>query len=515
MDPVRLIAFGLISAFVLLTILRFVVAPLDRFDEGVTVLKGMLVSLGEMPYRDFWTSYGPLDSYILGAVFKVFGTDVLVERLLAAAIAIAFACVSYWFLTRLGLARPMRFLMTGMLALVPISIPDVVPAVIADMTGIAVFGLFFLWLERPRRSLVFWGGVLTGLVSFTRPEFVAVLAGGIACGYLVLALTRRREALTALVLYGLAAAGVAAIVWVPTVLTAGLSTLYFDIVVHDLSIFPQGRSIPLGSGDDGRAVIIFTTCFVLVWIWGLTRAIRQRHDSIELARIVALLFSAILVFAWVKTRADAPHAMEAWPLTALLLGLLLRRRRPTPARSPGAEKAISLLALLVFDLAVSALAFRDLQRPTTPGASVARATIVGQRSWISTPQLNQLVAAIDRAVPPGAPIFVGLQHNDPAVFNDSMLYFLSNRRPGTVYEEFIPALTTTDAIQQVMVCQLQKAGVRLAILGPNTVAEPWNASARPSSARLFDWLAAHTVSRTELAPYSLLELRPDGLPPGC
>src|SRR5437879_12303970 len=70
----------LTAVFFVLIAVRFLVAPLDRFDEGVTLLKADLAAAGWVPYRDFWITYGPLDTYLLEGAFKLFGASVLVER---------------------------------------------------------------------------------------------------------------------------------------------------------------------------------------------------------------------------------------------------------------------------------------------------------------------------------------------------------------------------------------------------------------------------------------------------
>jgi hypothetical protein len=72
-------AMAVILFFALATI-RFMVAPLDRYDEGVTLTKAALTAAGQIPFRDYWITYGPLDTYILAAVFKAIAVNVMVER---------------------------------------------------------------------------------------------------------------------------------------------------------------------------------------------------------------------------------------------------------------------------------------------------------------------------------------------------------------------------------------------------------------------------------------------------
>ena len=121
-------------------------------------------------------------------------------------------------------------------------------------------------------------------------------------------------------------------------------------------------------------------------------------------------------------------------------------------------------------------------------------------------QLAALVARVDQAVPAGRPIFVGLRRNDQGLFNDAMLYFLTARRPGTVYFEFLPGFSNSEGVQRTVACQLQASGTALAVLGPNSAGEPWNASARTGSSYLDEWLLQHTDQAAEVNGYELLQL---------
>src|SRR5207245_969544 len=108
--------------------------------------------------------------------------------------------------------------------------------------------------------------------------------------------------------------------------------------------------------------------------------------------------------------------------------------------------------------------------------------------------------------PAGRPIFIGLRRNDQGLFNDAMLYFLTARRPGTVYFEFLPGFSNSEGVQRTVACQLQASGTALAVLGPNSAGEPWNASARTGSSYLDAWLLQHSVQAAEVNGYELLQL---------
>jgi hypothetical protein len=143
---------------------------------------------------------------------------------------------------------------------------------------------------------------------------------------------------------------------------------------------------------------------------------------------------------------------------------------------------------------------------------VPRSGISGERAWMPTGQLALVIARIDAEVPAGEPIWVGLHRNDLVTFNDTMLYFLSDRPPATVYYETLPGLTNTEPKEREIACQLAERGLRLAVLGPNAAGEPWNLSSVPGSPFLDQWLEKRTLTRIEIGPYRLLRLTPGRQP---
>jgi hypothetical protein len=222
--------------------------------------------------------------------------------------------------------------------------------------------------------------------------------------------------------------------------------------------------------------------------------------------VLALLITGVLIFTWVRTRADGAHALNAWPPTAVLLAMLMQRRASTLPARPRFDAIMAVTGCLLFLVGLSALAYRDLSRATGFGTELNRAPLVGNRSWMPADQLAALVARVDESVPAGRPIFVGLRRNDQVLFNDAMLYFLTARRPGTVYFEFLPGFSNSEGVERTVACQLLASGTALAVLGPNSKGEPWNASARTGSSYLDQWLRMHTVDSAEVNGYQLLQL---------
>lgn len=508
--PQRAVLLALAGLCVIAVAARFLAAPLDRFDEGLTLTKAALVAHGLIPYRDFWSTYGPLDMLVLGSAFRVIAVDALVERGLAIASVLLFAGAASTLITVIGVRGALRLLMTSLLALVALSIPAFNSAVLADLVLLGAFAAFVRGQAAPHRGWALAAGALTALSTFARPELGAALGLGLLAGYAMAA--RLEGRLDPLLAYVSGAGLGVVLLWGPVILVAGPSPVYVQLVQTTVTVYAKARHIPLGQGHEGPVVAIMAGAFALTWVWAIRTLWLRKLPRPERAAVLAFLITGVLLFGWVWTRADGAHALTAWPATATLLVLLLQQRRRGVPLQPRLEWAMSVVALASLALAAGGLTLRDLSLPASPGV-LPRATLVGARAWMPPDRLAALVGRIDAQVPAGQPLFVGLQRNDLALFNDTTLYFLSDRRPGTVYFENLPGFSNQDAVQQTIICQLERSHVTLAVLGPNGPGEPWNLSSHPGSTRLDAWLAAHASARETIDPYELVTLQPDPAAP--
>lgn len=505
------IQLAAIALFVILAGIRFVVAPLDRYDEGVTLTDGALTAAGHVPFRDFWMTYGPLDVYLLAAAFHFITTNVVVERLLGVTVLILLGVMGYAITGRLGLSGGMRLLLTGLISAGALAVPAFTSAFFVNLIGMVAVLVFLISLDRDQPRWPLTAGAIVGVCAFSRPEYALALGAGLGAGYLALGL--RGGLLRRWVLpYVAGALAVAGVLWGITIWQAGIGPIWFDVVNHAVNLYPQARSIPLGRGHEGAFVIVLSVVFAAIWLWAAWHAAHLRREPAERARTIALLVAGLLLYNWVRVRADGIHALGVWPLVAILLALLLatrRRSRPAPQTM---DAVVAIAGILLFSVGAGGLALRDLAQPGI-AADVPRAGLSGQRSWMPASDLATLVRQIDQLTPAGQPIWVGLQRNDLATLNDTTLYFLSARDPGTAYYIAVPGLTNADAVQRTIACQLERSGVSLAVLGPNGEGEPWNLSSVPGSRFLDQWLAQRTISRSAFGPYDLVRLTP-GFGPG-
>src|SRR4029077_19440554 len=146
-----------------------------------------------------------------------------------------------------------------------------------------------------------------------------------------------------------------------------------------------------------------------------------------------------------------------WPMTAILLALLLQRRSlgSTPP-SRAVQALVPVVGMLMLSVAAGGLAYRALSQPHA-AAGVPRSGLSGERAWMPAAELAEVIRAIDALTPDGGAIWVGNQRKDLVTFDGTTVCFLSARHPGTVYYEALPGLTNTESGERTIACQLARA----------------------------------------------------------
>ena len=77
---------------------------LNVYDEGIILAGAERVVQGDVPYRDFWSMYPPGQFYTLAALFKLFGSSVLVERIYDLVVRSLLAMCAFLVTRKLGLS---------------------------------------------------------------------------------------------------------------------------------------------------------------------------------------------------------------------------------------------------------------------------------------------------------------------------------------------------------------------------------------------------------------------------
>jgi hypothetical protein len=478
-------------------------------DEGLMLQAAARIADGEVPYTDFWWFYPPGQPALLGALWAALGPSLLTWKVVRALAAGAVALLA-WRLARRGGAPPWAALAAwaaATFALAYPSGPHPFPVTLALCLGA------LLCLERPALA-----GALTGVAAFWRLEFAAYLALGVLIAYAV-----RGESGRWALRYAGAAAGVAALLFLPVVVLAGPGDTFellirypvFDFADYQTLPFPFSYDGPLNTGslggflsDSAESLLLFYLPLALVL--GLAGALADgalRFTRAAWWKLAAGVF-ALGMLHYLLARADAFHTA---PL-AVMVAILAAWAAPAlavPRALPAAVAATVALASLGYALVEGADRLWLLARAggTPLDLPVADGVRVPERE---ARDLEATVGAIQERVPPGDPIYVVPQRSDLVTAGNPLLYVLADRPNPTRYDIQAPGVVTSAPVQREIVADLERTRPRIVVrdTSPATAAEEPSAAGRSTGVTLLDdYLAAAYTPVERHGPLELLERR--------
>jgi hypothetical protein len=537
--------FACAFVFLLITMDKYV----NQYDEAIILVGATRVISGDVPYRDFYSIYGPGQFYVLAAMFKLFGPSVLVERLWdllirsctvlvvylivdrawdrwRAIFAAASTCLwlSYFrnygypifpcllfSLLSLNCVLPVYFgsrataslLASGVCAGITILFRHDV-GVAAAVGGAFTLGLFHLTrrigAKQRTRAVVRSAAIYTGGIALALPPLALLLAGGAAHDMLV------------------------DLVLIPARVYARTRSLPFPSVVEIArDVIHRG----IGSVDQLAIYLPMVAVLLgLVAAWALGRTQRSAGSVDEEALIsqrrwilVHLSVFALLFFFKGWVRVSLIHMALSIVPALVIMTVWEFRSRATRILFP-----IGIACLLLISLPATRNAYWRFDQNRTWAAQssgILGNTVSDNRSCFPPPGLerlrcfyvpsNQLAATryIQEHTGKNEAIFVGNNRHDKIFADNILFYFLSKRPSVTKWHEFDPGVQTTLEIQTEMVGELQMHRPRYAVLSSewDDVQEP-NESSRSSGVTVLDqFIRSNYSAVAAFGPITILKRR--------
>jgi hypothetical protein len=435
-------------------------------DEGLMSQAAARIADGQVPYRDFWWFYPPGQPYLLGGLHALFGPSLLPWRVVRV-LADATVALLAWRLASRA-ASPRLALVAWAAAILAMAYPGG-PHPFPIALALALGAL----LTFERRPVL--AGVLTGACAAWRIEFAVFAAAGIV-------LAQRPPWR-----YLAATAGTAALLFAPVVIAAGLGRSWNLLVDYPLTDFRDYQALPfpldydgpLNTGsvggflsDSAEPLLLFYLPFVLVvGVVAAAFALVRRRDALTIATAV---FTAGTV-GYLLVRTDLFHTAPLAVMFAVLAAWALASRSGVVAVVVGVA-----LAFVIVEGADRR--WLGLREDTVPVADGVRAPPA------EAAELKAAVRAVQRAVPPGEPIYVAPKRADQVTAGYPLLYVVADRPNPTRYDIAAPGVVTSAPVQREIVRDLERTKPRVVVRweSPLSAAPEPNAAGRSSGVRLLD-----------------------------
>jgi hypothetical protein len=508
--PVSARAKGILLAVVLAGLLVGVRRPVGFHDEGYVLFGASRILAGELPYRDFWLVYAPAQFYVVAALFRAFGTSVLVARLYDTLVRLALLVAVYRVSRRLvGPAAALAPAAVAFLSLASIGFYGypVLPALALVLASVECLLRRF---AGGGAGTALTAGALLGAAATFRQDIGGagiIVEGAVLAAFAWAADGSPARAGRALLPF---VAGVATVLVVTTgllVRAVPARELWWDMVVFPTTVLHETRRLPLPAFPSSLAGGVVTP-FLLVFAPPAVFAAALCALATPLRRwgtaVLALLGSVL--FALALNRIDDVHVLQAAIVAAMVATVLvsdLARVAPRPLWLGAAALAAGLFGAPYVVLPAARLVrlARAYVAPTDPSTLPANAGVSAVEDQEAAVRWVQAHTAPDERV------LVANSRHDRIFVNDLMFYVLAARGTVTRHHSLEPDVATTRPVQQEIIADLERHDTRCVVLFAKfeNYTEPNRSGQSSGVTDLDDYLRARYAPVARFGDYTILE----------
>jgi len=446
--------------------------------------------------------YSPGQVYVLAALFRLFESSILVERmwdtfqraLLALLVFVITNKISQrnagflaWFIA-IGWLGSFRFY----------SYP-VVPALLWCLASIVASYTYMSQRSPHSRMWLFSSGIFIGLATLYKHEvgFFAAITQLLVLIAFLLEKRKVRSGLDpkrspdpgrnplALVYF----AGGIAVILLPIaiffIFSIPADELVFDLVIFPATVYPSFRQLPypapfinplrvinqelsplayLALGAERLAFYLPPLTFVATIL--LLPSIFHKERSTNRARFWTLVMITLLglfLFNQARIRSDLVHLTQAFiPAMILLIVITLHYFQSSVVKRKVVQTLVfAILGIILVKPVTGRILI--LGESYLPADLTSHGIPRAQPIELDPDQVDT-IGYIQTHVARDEKIFIGNFSHDKILINDIILYFLAERDSGTKYHELHPGLATTLPIQQGIVADLERNRVGTIVL---------------------------------------------------
>lgn len=493
--------------FIALTFQFFAFEPLiNVYDEGIVLLGAELVSDGKIPYRDFWTMYGPGQFYLTSWLFSVFGHTDLVVRTMGMLEKAIITSLSYVIISRLA-PKAYSIAATAIILFMLISAHlEAFPAFPALTLALVSVLLAEKGLHG-KTSYMFLAGISTGLAASFRHDLGLYSALGISISSIIVNLlqapsTRHAlyKSIRQIIIYGAGTLAVFAPIMAFLLYTVPLADLYENLIYIPSKIYPAVRSIPFPKlhallALDIPAFVVYVP-FILVVSISITElytkakkkktTFRTSDGNESWVLIPMILITCLLFTLKGMVRVSSFHMIQALVFSVILLAAYFPRInwKSKPDKFvllPSFLLATALLASTTFSGAIETVdgAFKIIGGKSNVIANCTNPVLPRMRCVGIDNDYLSAAKVVMKKTQPNDKIYVGTTRHDKLFANAVTFYFVAERQPAVKWHDLHPGVQSQERIQLQMIGQMRESPPKIVVLDSR-----WDDAEEPNDSRL-------------------------------
>ena len=469
------VALAVIAAAFLLPLRGLLGAPGAPMEEGFMLVFPERVLAGDIPNKDFLHLYGPGSLWVLAAIYKVFGTTLVTERLFGLLQEVSVVLAIYFIARRWGRTTGLSCALVSLIIIVE---PHGIVAM--PWVGAIALGLWGIVAgvasrdegdSRRGRWMALVSGLLFGLALLYRIDLVvAVVLAAVALAGGVSTAVRKRFALGLVI--GLSP-------YLIHVATAGVENVVQGMLIDPVVHLRGGRALPIPPNwNVFDSAVQFVADFIkldwpiprldgpaqiFLWFFGLLASlallagvaiwvVRRDHASMRARVLLAAAGFSVGLVPQALQRPDPTHlawvACVGMAFVPVAVVELIQGRRPDWGRRRLAfwVGAVYLVGLALVIPNYTLRSYADFTAQTFgehvdshPMRNAGRTFYNGNEP--NARAANKMLKVVEEITEPGERLFVGTKDLRKTPLSEASFYFLLPQlTPSTYYIEMDPGI---------------------------------------------------------------------------
>ncbi len=420
-------------------------------DEGESLHNGVRILGGELPYKDFFAIFPPLDNYFFAFIFQIFGKSVILPRIIMS-LVFAFA-PGFLFLILI------KFV-SKKIALLPVILLIFLDLNIERLYFFTPIFLAIYLIEN--NSLL--AGLLLGFTSLIRADLPGTYLIGLG---LFLLLNKQLKKIIYLVI-GYLLPIILVILWMQANNILNLffiSTTKYSIAItklHHLPFPPLQAILPASfnlSGFANSYQALYANCILAIYfLFFVFAVIKNKVIFKKYLLLVTLFITGLLALPYVFGRSDMGHIVKGTMPVLFLASFLFSKLK---------SQAIKFLFLTIYFVVLIAsigqhvwwMKFNNI--PTNINGYTVRlnSTVVPNSTAVSAATLEKSVSFLKHSA---------LSEKVLALPYMAGLYFLADREPPSEFNNLLAGFISTIEDEKEFISKIKANNINYIVYAPES-----------------------------------------------